>query len=755
MIAAALSLLAGILLVQQLPLLPEPQWLILGGIVAGIMAWLRYWRSLFFVLGVLWACAFATTRLADRLPAQLEGIDIPVTGIIANLPDYDERRVSFDFIVTASKQSLPNKLRLSWYYPDQPIKAGQQWTFTVKLKRPHGGFNANGADYERQLFIAGIGATGYIRPATKPVLVGRESAWFSIQVWRQTITDQLTELLTTSPSLALIKALTIGDGSSITQPQWEVFRKTGTTHLVVISGSHIGLIAGLVYFLVLRVWVWTGILTRSPQQVAAVIALLVGVFYAALAGFFVPTQRAVIMLAVAMIAIIIKRNTQPIHILATALLVVLIIDPLAVLSAGSWLSFIAVSLIIYTVSGRLGKLNIIRETLKLNAVMSLGLAPLTLLFFQQVSLISPVANLVAVPIISFLVVPLALLAVLLMFINNTLATGLFWLVDWLLQKSQWLLDTLAALPFATINHAQPSMWALGFAILSILILLAPRGMPARWLGLVLLLPLIFTNNPRPATGDIKLTLLDVGQGLSVVIQTAEHWLVYDTGAKFSADSNQGKNVLLPFLYQQGVANIDQLIISHGDNDHIGGAESLLQGIHVDKVLTSVPEQLRHYQPERCVAGQSWVWDGVVFTILSPAEQASSDNNNSCVLQVQSVHGTALLTGDIEAQTEAWLVNTYGNHLTADVLIAPHHGSKTSSTRAFLQSVHAKSILIPAGYRNQFGHPHADVLARYRQSNATYLNSADSGAITINVNNGVWQIHARRQTNSHYWNFTPF
>ncbi|MDP3839171.1 MAG: DNA internalization-related competence protein ComEC/Rec2, partial [Methylococcales bacterium] len=340
-------------------------------------------------------------------------------------------------------------------------------------------------------------------------------------------------------------------------------------------------------------------------------------------------------------------------------------DPLAVLSAGSWLSFIAVGLIIYTVSGRLGQLKIIWETVKLNAVMSLGLAPLTLLFFQQISLISPIANLVAVPVISFLIVPLALLAVLLMLVSNTLASGVFWLVDWLLQQLQYLLDTLAALPFAIINHVQPSMWALLFAIVSILILLAPRGIPARWLGAVLLLPLMFTDSPRPATGDIKLTLLDVGQGLAVVIQTAEHNLVYDTGAKFSADSDQGKNVLLPFLHQQGVANLDRLIISHGDNDHIGGAQSLLHGIHVENVLTSVPEKLSAYRAERCVAGQSWVWDGVVFTILSPAEQASSENDNSCVLQVQSVHGTALLTGDIEATAEKWLVKRYGDRLTSD------------------------------------------------------------------------------------------
>jgi competence protein ComEC len=755
MVASALSLLAGILLVQQLPTLPSYQWLIFGGMIVGIMAWLRYWRLLFFMIGLMWAIVFAITSLADRLPADLEGLEIPVTGIIASLPEQDERRVSFDFIVTTPQQTLPNKIRLSWYNPDQTIKAGQHWSFTVKLKRPHGFFNTSGFDYEKQLFIEGIGATGYIRPKTNAALLGQESAWLSISLWRQIITDKLSELLPNSPSLGLIKALTIGDGGAISQNQWEIFRKTGTTHLVVISGSHIGLIAGLVYFLVLRLWAWMGILRWSPQQVAALVALTVGVFYSALAGFSVPTQRAAIMLAVAMFAIISQRNPQPFHTLATALIAVLLFDPLAVLAAGFWLSFIAVALIIYTVAGRLGKLNIMLETLKLNGVMSLGLVPLTLLFFQQVSLISPVANAVAVPLISFLIVPFALLAVLLMFIAPDLASGLFWLVDELLQGLWWLLNQLAALPYAIISHTQPSIIALLFAILAIVMLLAPKGMPARWLGVVLLLPLIFTEKQSPATGDLKLTLLDVGQGLAAVIQTANHTLVYDTGAKFSADSNQGKNILLPFLYQQGINKVDQLVISHGDNDHIGGAESLIKGMVVEKISTSVPEQLSDYHPEPCAAGQSWTWDGIQFTMLSPSEQLSSENNNSCVLQVQTASGNVLLTGDIEAQAETWLVKNYGEQLKAQILIAPHHGSKTSSTLNFLQAVQADTILIPAGYRNPFGHPHSQVIARYQTLNAHYLSSANSGEISVNLKNGVWSVQGLRQTDRHYWNFLNY
>ena len=679
MIASALSFLAGLLLVQQFPVLPGSLWLIVVASAAGIMAWLRYWRWLFFVMGMLWAILFAMTRLADRLPDSLEGIDIPVKGVIADLPEQDERRTSFDFIVTESVQKLPSKLRLSWYYPDQDIKAGQHWSFAVKLKRPHGSLNPGGFDYERWLFIKGVGATGYVRPSPKPVLLGCDSAWTSIAVWRQSITERLSLTLKDETNLALIKALTIGDGNSITQHQWDVFRKTGTTHLVVISGSHVGLIAGLVYFLVLKLWAWTGLLAWSPQRVAAVAAMLVAVFYAGLAGFSVPAQRSVIMLAIVMLAIILQRNNRPFNTLAVALFAVLAFDPLAVLSAGFWLSFLAVSVIVYAVAGRLGKPGYFLEVIKINWATSVGLAPLLLLFFQQVSLISPLANFIAVPVISLLVVPLSLLAVLVMFVSPLVASKLFIIADTTLQGLWWLLVRLAELPLATINHAQPSIWALVFAIPGILLLLAPVGIPARWLSLVMFLPLVFTEPKHPETGAIRMTLLDVGQGLSAVVQTANHWLVYDTGAKFSADSDMGQSALLPFLRLQGADKIDKLIISHGDNDHIGGAVSLMRGIPTEQVLTSVPQQLSDYSPVRCAAGQSWTWDNVRFTLLSPPHAFVSENDNSCVLKIQSDQGAMLLTGDIEALAESWLIETYGNNLKAKVLIAPHHGSKTSST----------------------------------------------------------------------------
>jgi competence protein ComEC len=375
-----------------------------------------------------------------------------------------------------------------------------------------------------------------------------------------------------------------------------------------------------------------------------------------------------------------------------------------------------------------------------------------LFFFQQVSIIAPLANLIAVPVVSFLAVPLSLLTVMVMFVSPALAGKLLFLVDAVLRGLWWILNELASAPLSAINHAEPSVWALCLAIPGVLIMLAPAGMPARWLGLMMFLPVVFTKPEQPETGNFKMTLLDVGQGLSAVVQTSHHVLVYDTGAKFSGQSDMGQSVLLPFLRKQGVDKIDSLVISHGDNDHIGGAESLLAGIETEQVLTSVPQQLSSHSPTACAAAQSWDWDGVIFTVLSPRPPGFvSENDNSCVLKIQSEKNSVLLTGDIEAAAESWLVGVYGEQLKADVLIAAHHGSKTSSTFAFLQTVQPDYVLIPAGYRNQFGFPHHSVLKRYQDIKAKWLNVADQGAIFVEADKESLAVHSMRAAESKYWN----
>ncbi|MCX7084112.1 MAG: DNA internalization-related competence protein ComEC/Rec2 [Methylococcales bacterium] len=754
MITSALLFVAGIICVQQFSELPSLLWLSLMAISAIIMVILRYWRWVFFIVGLLWAVVFATQRLNDRLSPNLERLEIPVTGIIVDLPDYNSTRTSFDFVVTQAPYALPSKIHLSWYFPTQIIKSGQRWSFVVKLKRPQGSLNPGGYDYEQYLFSRGIGAIGYVRTETQPQLLGRISAWFSIAVWRQAISDAIGELLPNSPSLGLIKALTIGDSSLISKDDWDIFRKTGTTHLVVISGSHVGLIAGLAYFWVLKIWARIGYLKWSPQTVAAIVGIVVAVFYAGLAGFSVPTQRAVVMFSVWMLAIVWQRHSRPFNTLALSLIAVLLYDPIAVLSVGFWLSFLAVSLIVYVIAGRLGSQNSVVEMLKINGATALGLSPVLLLFFQQVSLISPVANFIAVPIISFIAVPLALLGVIAMGISTWLATHMFGLADYSLQALRALLALFAQFSYATYNHSQPPVWSLLFSIPAVLILLAPAGFPYRYLALLLFLPLFANNQPTPKAGSFKLTVLDVGQALAIVIQTAQHSLIFDTGSKYSTESNSGKTIILPFLRHENIVKVDTLMVSHGDNDHIGGADSILQSMPVTEVLTTAIQQLHKYQPIKCAAGQTWVWDNVHFSVLAPQQAFESDNNNACVLLVKTPTLTVLLPSDIEVAAESWLTARYGDDLKADILIAPHHGSKTSSNSYFLSKVKPTVVLISSGHLNQFGHPHSQVTERYKQQSIDWLNTAEQGALSLNEQDGLWSITSTRDTDGKYWNNKP-
>ena len=742
-----LSLVAGIVFVQQLAALPSIQWV---AILALVFTLFRLWRPMFFTVGVLWAIIFANVRLADRLPEHLESQHLQVEGQVIGLPQYDDRRVRFDFVVLKSKQPIPSKIRLSWFSPIQQIKSGQHWQMTVKLKRPHGRLNPGGFDYERWLLMEGIGATGYVRNKPAPVLLATESMLQRFSVIRQSIADEITSLLKQSENTGLIKALTIGERNQISSKQWDVFKKTGTVHLLAISGLHIGLISGLVYFLLLKMAVKCSAI--SPQKIAAIGAVIIAVFYAALAGFSVPTQRSLIMVTVAMLAITLQRNTSISNVLGLAMLGVIIIDPLAVISAGFWLSFLAVSFIAYSLAGRLGKAGYWVGVTKIHCVTAIGLSPLLLFYFQQISIVAPLANFLAVPIVSLLIVPLCFVAVLLMLVSTNLATHLFQLIDTILQGLWLILSTMAEFPYASITTSSAPFYSIILALLAVLILLAPKGMPARWLGGVLLLPLVFVEQNRPKTGEVEMTLLDVGQGLSAIIQTTNHALIFDTGAKYSEQVDMGRSVVIPFLQHKGIHAADILLISHADNDHIGGAESIIEQIRVQKVLTSVPVLLNEYQPIQCIAGQQWEWDAVNFEIISPvAGVLKGENNNSCVLRVSSKQRSLLLTGDIELEAESWLVENEGKRLKSDILIAPHHGSKTSSSMPFLNLVKPTVVLIPSGYKNRFSFPHDEVLKRYKMLNASWMSTADKGAISVKLENNSFVVRTARSENKRYWN----
>jgi competence protein ComEC len=742
--------------VQQLPALPSLWWGLLlvpfGALVWRHPLWLV---PVFFLSGLVWASLRADLILAEQLPIELEGQDLVVEGFVADIPQVAEYGLRFEFDVTEAKRDdasvrIPARILLTARDQDFQPRAGEAWRLTVRLTRPHGFQNPGGFDYEAWLFRERLRARGYVRDAPQRLTVA--SGRYGVNRLRQDLGERMRARLDGHSTGGIVVALANGDARGISATQWDVFRRTGTLHLVAISGMHITLIAGVAFFLVRWLWSMPGITVLwLPAPVAGAIgALLAAAGYAALAGFVIPTQRALIMLAVAMGAILLRRRIAPSRLLAMAMLCVLVYDPLAAMAAGFWLSFAAVAIIIYVMHADPARPSLWRKWGYLQWAITLGMLPFMLALFQQISLTAPLANLVAVPVFDLMTVPLTLAGIVALgLFPEAVATGCFQSAAWLLEQLWPVLEWLGRLDFAVWTQHQPPAWTLACGLIGVAWLLAPRGWPARWVGSVWLLPLFLLRPPAPAAGELWFTLLDVGQGLSAVVRTSTHTLVFDTGARFSPRFDTGSAVLVPYLRAVGVARVDTLMVSHGDNDHIGGADSLLAALPVARRLSSVPDRLAGAQP--CVAGDRWEWDGVTFTVLHPPPGGSGrDNNASCVLYVQGAHGSVLLPGDIEARAERCLVRRYGPKLAADILVAPHHGSKTSSTCDLIAQVQPKHVLFPVGYRNRYHHPYPPVLARYAQTGAQLYDSAASGALDFRLRAGGIEISRYRDTARRYW-----
>lgn len=755
---SALAFLAGILWVQQLAELPDPRWAALL-LPAVVLAW-RWPASLpvaFVLAGVLWAGLRAGLVLNAPLTAEWEGRDLQLSGRVADLPVVTERGARFIFEVDDVRHGdepvdVPRRLQLSVYGDSPAPAAGERLRLTARLKRPHGFMNPGGFDYEAHLFQARVRGLGYVRPYPPPErLPGGDG--LSLTTLRAALSRRIGEILAGRSTAGMVTAFANGDESGIDPQQWEVLRRTGTLHLIAISGMNIGLVAGVAFLLVRRGWAWAGNLPlRWPApQAAAVAALLAGCGYAALAGFAIPTQRAVVMLAAALIGGLLLRRVAASHLLALALIAVLIYDPLSVMAAGFWLSFLAVAVILYVAQGLRRARGLWQhggQMLRIQWAVTLGLLPALLVQFQQVSLAAPLANLLAIPVIELITIPATLLAVAL------LGLGLDPVAAILLNAAALSLDllwppltALAGLDGVMWSGARPPGWALPCAAVGVALLLAPRGWPGRWLGAVWLLPLLVLRPPAPAPGEVWLTLLDVGQGLAAVVRTAGHTLVYDTGARFSPRFDAGSAVLVPYLRFHGIERVDTLVVSHGDNDHLGGAAALRAGLPVRRVLTSVPERLPGAQA--CRAPDAWRWDGVEFRLLHPPAPGPG-NDLSCVLKIDSAAASVLLPGDIGADAEQLLVAMQSERLGASVLVAPHHGSKTSSSPALLAAVAPQVVLIPVGYRNPYHHPHPSVVARYDAGGIRRYDSASHGALELRWRDGVPQVESYRERARRYW-----
>ncbi len=756
--AIALGFLLGVLACQQLPGLPASGWIAISPLLLPILWRYPRWRGLTaLALGLIWAAWWAQQRLDQELPRHLEGEDLVAEGRVIGLPRQGERGLRFNLEVERlldldhRPQPLPGRLRLTWYQPPAGTELipGQRWRFTLRLKRAHGFLNPGSFDYEAWLFSEGIRATGYLRAYPEPRLLAAAPAWYPDRL-RYELRRKLADTLGSSEETALIMALALGARQGISEEQWATLRQTGTNHLMAISGLHVGLVAGLAFYLGRRAWALSPWLTRRrpDTQAGAVVALIAAGGYALLAGFSLPTQRAFIMLAVLMGSLLIRRHPPPSQVLSLALLLVLLHDPLAVNNAGFWLSFAAVAIIFYTLRHR-SRLSL--SWARIHFIIFLGLLPLTLFWFGHISLISPLANLIAVPLVSLLVVPLVLLGSLCLAVCGEVAIIPLNMAGDLLQVLGWVLEKLVGLSLAW-QLPPPQPWRMLAALAGVIILLLPRGFPARWLGLLWLLPVLWSPPCGPPEKALRFTLLDVGQGLAAVLRTREHVLVYDTGPRFHQGFDAGSRVVAPFLQHLGIKRLDVLVVSHGDSDHSGGLAGLLAQIPTRRLFSGEPERLP-VPAEPCRAGLAWQWEGFQFEFLHPPADypAASSNDRACVLKVEYGEHGILLSGDIEAEAEALLLTTQAERLRADLLIAPHHGSRSSSTRAFVAAVQPRYVLFATGYRNRFGFPRPEVTARYRAHSARLFRTCRHGAISFTLNaDGLSIPRLAREELRRYW-----
>jgi competence protein ComEC len=818
-LAAALS---GVLLGTGVQLLRPALWpawadvvLVAWGVVALVLAWrcLRrvdgrsdpspgtsMWRALALVFSAFMAFSAAQTserarlRLADRLPHAMEGQDLRLQGRVVGLPHVDADGLRFEFMPESlaplsglgEPPHVPERVLLHWRSRAEdtdgagwgsasaPLLAGERWELPVRLRQPHGTLNPGGFDAELWLFEQGIGAVGTVqarRPGDARRLEGPR--WWHpgdrLDSLRQHWRDRILLAAGRPESVALLAALAVGDQSAISGTDWDLYRRTGIAHLVSISGMHITLFAWLAAGLVGRLWrLQPRWILWLPAPVAARWGGLLSAWgYALLAGWGVPAQRTVLMLALATLLRTIGPPWPGLWVAAVSGTLVVLLDPWALLQPGFWLSFVAVGLLIVSDSSPVVEPLAVDEdrhgwrhrwravhreagaAWRAQWVVTVGLAPLTLVLFGQVSLVGWLANLVAVPVVTWVITPLALLGVLRPELWSAAAAMLLPLHDYL----AWL----AAGPWALWRVPAAPAWACALGMLGGLLLATPWPWSLRIWSVPLCVPLLWPVVHRPAPGRFELLAADVGQGSAVLVRTAHHLLVHDAGPAWSREGDAGRRDLVPLLQALGEPQIDELVLSHSDMDHVGGAPALLATQQVGRLRSSLPPDhplwRQSTNPLTCIAGQHWDWDGVHFQVLHPP--AISDwsrvkpNHVSCVVQVEDAQGQrALLTGDIEAEQEAALVHQLGSKLRSDVLVVPHHGSHTSSTADFLAAVQPRWAVIQVGYRSRYGHPHADVLARYQSAGITVVRTDYCGAFTWRDASG----ECMRSQFARYWHW---
>jgi competence protein ComEC len=736
---------------------------------AGIFLFLwRRWPAALIGAGLL---AFALTGLratafeSQTLSPSIEGRDVEVTGTVAAMPQRIEGGVRFRFEVESSVARLPGLIQLGWYGSDTgadvpELQAGERWRFTVRLKAPHGNVNPHGFDYELSLWEQGVQATGYVRAGAKDPRPERLGAtWLHpVESARQSVRDAILRRIEDRKTAGVIAALVSGDQNAIERTDWDIFRATGVAHLMSISGLHITMFGWAASLVVGALWRRSARLCLAwPAQHAALVGgVMLAAAYALFSGWGVPAQRTVWMLATVALLRLSGRQWPWPHVWMLACAVVVAVDPWALMQAGFWLSFVAVGVLFATDPGgakpaadasrRARIAHTVRSSLHEQWVVTLALAPLTLLLFGQVSVVGLAANAFAIPWVTLVVTPLAM-------------AGVLWAGFWdaaamAMQVLQAALQWFASWPLASVSWPAAPLWAGVIGVVGGLLLAMRLPWGIKVLGLPMLLPIFMWQPVRPSVGEFDLLAADIGQGNAVIVRTASHTLVYDTGPRYGPESDAGHRVVVPLL-RAFDETVDMVMLSHRDIDHTGGAQAVLAMQPGAALVSSLQDghELKALRPgPRCVAGMQWAWDGVSFSVLQPNAgdygTAAKSNAMSCVLRVSNGRRTALLVGDIEAPQEQRLV-AGGIALKADLLLVPHHGSKTSSTGGFLDAVQPRFALVQAGYRNRFGHPAAPVVDRYLARGIEIVDSPHCGAARWTS----WEpdrVACERESAARYW-----
>jgi competence protein ComEC len=740
----------------------------------------------------------ALPRLADRLSSACEGVPLNLDLRLLEMPTVKDQGLRMLVEVAETQQTqpcghIPRQISLGWQPARQTSSenhtaalwqpaSGEVWRIPVTLKRPIAPLNFGGFDVERYWFSRDIGALGSIvtrsdAPAPKKTSAAapRDLNEF-MEGLREKIAAHLQRSLPTKKAqyAGIVKGLAIGDQKGITPAQWRVLTQTGTSHLVSISGMHVTLLASALAALVLKVWprIKGLSLKLSAAKAAVLIALPVSCIYALLAGWGVPAQRTVWMLLASAVCTLMSKRPRPLDILALACLVTLTADPWAATTPGFLLSFGAVAMLLYSSVGRKShkkqRFKGLSALLRAQWVVLVGLMPLSMALFGQQSWAGPVANAVAIPWMSFVITPLALCGAL---------TGLEFPLVWAnacIEPLWRFLCVLASQPWALQPVAQAPWWVTGISLIGAFLALSPNGIPGKWLGMACVcLPLLWQPE-KPAYGTFWMEILDVGQGNSIAIRTRNHWMLVDTGSATNPENDNGLRVVLPWLWRHGRNELDVLLLSHADNDHAGGAATVLSYAHVKKLLSNdpPPQPPKSFnapsqgetspasaQPSPCLAGMHWEWDGVAFEILHPTPDLlnaeTPDNAKSCVVKVSTSKNSALLPGDIGEEEERSLIKRLGpKALQSTVLVAPHHGSKTSSSNEFIENVQARWVVFQVGYRNRYGHPNADIVRRYETSINELFRTDKTGALQFMFSQENLVLKEARAQKSRYWTNMP-